>query len=113
MSGILQAMEWASDQGANVINMSLGAGQSDGTDPLSREVNAISNQKGVLFAIAAGNSGPGAKVSTPAAADKSLAVGAIDKAGIMAIFSSRGPRYKTWRSSRCRGSGRRYHCRTS
>jgi len=94
IGGIMQAMEWAADQGAKVINMSLGAGQSDGKDALSLEVDAISQQKGVLFAIAAGNAGTSQKVSTPAAADMSLAVGAIDKSSTLAWFSSRGPRYR-------------------
>lgn len=91
-STIIKAMEWAADQGARVINMSLGGPASDGTDPMSREVNAISGQKNVLFVIAAGNSGPTRKVSTPAAADASLAVGAVDKSPALASFSSRGPR---------------------
>ncbi|MDB5059081.1 MAG: putative secreted peptidase, partial [Chloroflexi bacterium] len=93
-SGIMQAMEWSADQGAKVINMSLGGGPTDGTDPMSRAVNAISEKKGVLFVIAAGNSGPRVKVSTPAAANQSLAVGAIDKERDLAAFSSRGPRLK-------------------
>jgi hypothetical protein len=93
-SGIMRAMEWAADQGARIENMSLGGGQSDGTDPLSREVNNITQKKNVLFVIAAGNAGPSRKVSTPAAADLSLAVGAVDKTPAMASFSSRGPRIK-------------------
>jgi len=94
MSGIIKAMEWAADQGAKIENMSLGGGASDGRDPLSQEVNAITAKKGVLFAIAAGNSGPKGKVSTPAAADLALSVGAVDKARALAYFSSRGPRVK-------------------
>jgi len=90
--GIIEAMEWAADQGAKVINMSLGGGPGDGSDPMSSAVNAISKAKGVLFAIAAGNSGPRNKVSTPAAADESIAVAAIDKSRNLAAFSSRGPR---------------------
>jgi hypothetical protein len=93
-SGIIQAMEWAADSGAKVINMSLGGGASDGLDPMSQAVNAITQKKGVLFAIAAGNSGPRLKVSTPAAADASIAVAAVDKARNLATFSSRGPRLK-------------------
>ncbi len=90
--GIIRAMEWAADQGAKVINMSLGGPQSDGTDVMSSAVNAISKTKGVLFVIAAGNAGPQNKVSTPAAADMSIAVAAIDKSRDLASFSSRGPR---------------------
>ena len=61
--GIIRAMEWAADQGASIINMSLGGGPSDGSDPMSSAVNAISTAKGALFVIAAGNSGPQSKVS--------------------------------------------------
>ena len=92
ISGIMKAMEWAADQGARIENMSLGGGPSNGKDTLSQEVNAITAKKKVLFVIAAGNSGPRGKVSTPAAADDSLAVGAIDKERQLASFSSRGPR---------------------
>jgi hypothetical protein len=91
-SGIMKAMDWAADQGARIVNMSLGGPPSDGTDPMSREVNSISEKKNVLFVIAAGNGGPARKVSTPAAADMSLAVGAVDKTAALAPFSSRGPR---------------------
>jgi subtilisin family serine protease len=92
IAGIMRAMEWAANQGARIENLSLGGGASDGTDPLSQEVNAITARKGVLFVIAAGNSGPRGKVSAPAAATSALAVGAIDKQRQLAPFSSQGPR---------------------
>jgi subtilisin family serine protease len=92
LSGIMRAMEWAADQGANIENLSLGGGASDGKDPLSQDVNNITARKNVLFVIAAGNAGPRGKVSTPAAADSALAVAAIDKQRVLAPFSSRGPR---------------------
>jgi subtilisin family serine protease len=92
IAGIMHAMEWAADQGARIENLSLGGGASDGTDPLSQDVTAITAKKGVLFVIAAGNSGPRGKVSTPAAATSALAVGAIDKQRQLAPFSSQGPR---------------------
>ncbi|WP_188194099.1 S8 family serine peptidase, partial [Nonomuraea sp. SYSU D8015] len=41
---------------------------------------------------AAGNSGPAGRVSTPGSADAALTVGAVDKQGRMADFSSPGPR---------------------
>lgn len=94
MSGIMRAMEWAADQGARIENLSLGGPASDGRDALSQEVNAITARKGVLFVIAAGNSGPRGRVSTPAAADSALAVAAVDKSRALAPFSSRGPRIR-------------------
>ncbi|MEV6235475.1 S8 family serine peptidase [Lentzea sp. NPDC051838] len=92
-SGIIAGMEWAASNGAQVINMSLGSdAPSDGTDPLSQAVNALTARTGALFVIAAGNSGktPG----SPAAADAALTVGAVDQADALADFSSRGPRLR-------------------
>ncbi|MBP2708540.1 S8 family serine peptidase [Microbispora sp. RL4-1S] len=96
-SWIIAGMEWAArDQKAKVISMSLGAGPTDGTDPLSQAVNRLSEETGALFTIAAGNSGPEDEtVSTPAVADSALAVAAVSVGGkgtALAAFSSRGPR---------------------
>ena len=92
-SAILEGMEWAAVSGAQVVNMSLGGGATDGTDPLSQAVNELTALYGTLYVIAAGNSGPGAyTVGAPAAADAALAVAAVDKNDEMADFSSRGPR---------------------
>ncbi|HLU46074.1 MAG TPA: S8 family serine peptidase [Natronosporangium sp.] len=92
-SAILEGMEWAAVSGARVVNMSLGGGATDGTDPLSQAVNELTAQYGTLYVIAAGNSGPSSyTVSSPAAADAALAVAAVDKNDEMADFSSRGPR---------------------
>jgi len=93
-SGIIAGMEWAAAQGAAVVNLSLGGGPSDGTDPLSEAVNRISKQSGVLFVIAAGNCfvpAPGT-VSTPAAADEALAVGNLQRDGQPNPSSCHGPR---------------------
>ncbi|ONI77718.1 hypothetical protein ALI144C_30155 [Actinosynnema sp. ALI-1.44] len=89
---ILDGMQWAADSGAKVVNMSLGGGPGDGTDPIETAVNRISTEKGTLFVIAAGNSGPRNKVSTPAAADAALAVASVDKQDKPSGFSSPGPR---------------------
>ncbi|MEV4630855.1 S8 family serine peptidase [Micromonospora sp. NPDC049523] len=88
-SQIIAGMEWAAAR-ADVINMSLGGTDpSDGTDPLSLAVDALSKQTGALFVIAAGNSG--GAISSPAAASTALTVGAVDDADELADFSSRGP----------------------
>lgn len=90
-SGILAGMEWAAGQGADVINLSLGGYDSPGIDPLEAEVNKLSAEKGVLFAIAAGNDGPHS-VGSPGSADAALTVGAVDDKDELADFSSTGPR---------------------
>ncbi|MFF9023727.1 S8 family peptidase [Streptomyces eurythermus] len=90
-SGILAGMEWAAGQGADVINLSLGGYDTPGIDPLEAEVNKLSAEKGVLFAIAAGNDGP-QSVGSPGSADAALTVGAVDDKDKLADFSSTGPR---------------------
>ena len=93
-SWLIAGMEWAArERKAKVISMSLGAGPSDGTDPLSQAVNELSAETGALFVIAAGNSGPDrSTVGAPGAADAALTVGAVDSSDHLADFSSRGPR---------------------
>ncbi|MES9523916.1 S8 family peptidase [Streptomyces capoamus] len=90
-SGILAGMEWAVSQGASVINLSLGGYDTPEVDPLEAEVNKLSAEKGVLFAIAAGNDGP-QSIGSPGSADAALTVGAVDKQDKLADFSSTGPR---------------------
>ncbi|ONI77719.1 hypothetical protein ALI144C_30160 [Actinosynnema sp. ALI-1.44] len=92
---ILDGMQWAADSGAKVVNMSLGGGPGDGTDPIETAVNRISAEKGTLFVIAAGNGGS-SKVSSPAAADAALAVGSVNKQDVRSPFSSQGPRSKDY-----------------
>ncbi|MCT9930767.1 S8 family peptidase [Planotetraspora sp. A-T 1434] len=91
-SEIIQGMEWATASGADVVNMSLGGGPTDGTDPLSVAVDNLTDQTGALFVIAAGNEGKEYSVGTPGAATSALTVGAVDGADALAGFSSRGPR---------------------
>ncbi|MFE9694056.1 S8 family serine peptidase [Micromonospora sp. NPDC005806] len=92
-SWVLAGMEWAArDQHAKIINMSLGAGPTDGTDPLSQAVNQLSAETGALFVIAAGNYGAPNTVASPGAADAALTVGAVDSSDQLADFSSQGPR---------------------
>ncbi|MFV5993846.1 S8 family peptidase [Streptomyces sp. NPDC056231] len=92
-SGILAGMEWAVAQGADIINLSLGGPDSPDIDPLEAAVNKLSADKGVLFAISAGNEGDGAgTVGSPGSADAALTVGAVDDNDKLAEFSSRGPR---------------------
>ncbi|WP_443034727.1 S8 family serine peptidase [Streptomyces sp. BE308] len=92
-SGILAGMEWAVAQGADIVNLSLGGGDTPEIDPLEAAVNKLSAEKGVLFAIAAGNEGDGAgTVGSPGSADAALTVGAVDDKNVLADFSSRGPR---------------------
>ncbi|MDG4786677.1 S8 family serine peptidase [Micromonospora sp. WMMD1102] len=91
-SWIIAGMEWAAEQGAAVVNLSLGGGPTDGTDPLSEAVDRITADTGTLFVVAAGNEGANYSVGTPGAARSALTVGAVDRDESLADFSSRGPR---------------------
>ncbi|MFE2022405.1 S8 family serine peptidase [Streptomyces sp. NPDC059499] len=91
-SGIVEGMEWAKAQGADVVSMSLGSqGGDDGNSPEAQAVNALSANGGPLFVIAAGNSSSPGSVSSPASAASALTVAAVDKADKRASFSSQGP----------------------
>ncbi|WP_327122002.1 S8 family serine peptidase [Streptomyces sp. NBC_01341] len=90
-SGIIAGMEWAVEQGATVVNMSLSGNDTPGLDPLEEAVNRLSDD--ALFVIAAGNAGPDAStIGSPGSADDALTVGAVDRTDALADFSSRGPR---------------------
>jgi subtilisin family serine protease len=93
-SWIIAGMEWAADNGAEVISMSLQGGMTDGNDPMAQAVNSITASKGVLFTIAAGNFGffGEQSVTTPGTANSALTVGAVSKSNVLADFSGRGPR---------------------
>jgi subtilisin family serine protease len=91
---VIDGMEWAVDQDADVVNMSLATPwPTDGTDPLSLAVDRLSESSGALFVVAAGNSGPFERsVGAPGAATRALTVGATTKDDAPAPLSSRGPR---------------------
>jgi subtilisin family serine protease len=91
-SWILDGMRWAAEQGAQVVNMSLGGGDTPEVDPLEQAVDDLTAQYGTLFVIAAGNSGSPGSVSSPSTAEAALSVGAVDRNDKIAPFSSKGPR---------------------
>lgn len=87
---VLAAMSWASRQSIQVLNLSLG-GPGSPTSPLAREVDALAAE-GILVCVAAGNGGPGSRtISSPGDARGALTIGAADKQGTLAFYSSRGP----------------------
>ena len=91
-SAILAGMSWAVEQGAKVVNISLGGGDGPDEDLLEQAVNRLTAQHGTLFVVAAGNSGPSdGTIDSPGSAAAALTVGAVDGDDRMADFSSRGP----------------------
>jgi hypothetical protein len=91
-SWVIDAMEWAATNGADIINLSLGSDPTDGTDPASQAVDALTEQTGALFVIASGNNFQDLHVLAPGAASSALTVGAVDRLDAIPFFSNRGPR---------------------
>jgi thermitase len=84
-SGVAQGIRWAADNGANVINLSLGGGASK---TIERAVN-YAWRKGAVLVCAAGNSGT-TQLNYPAAYVNCIAVAATDENDAKAWFSSHG-----------------------
>ncbi|MGB3946103.1 MAG: S8 family serine peptidase [Candidatus Saccharimonadales bacterium] len=97
-SSISAAVRYAADNGASVINMSLGGTTND---PTLAEAITYAHSKGVVVVAAAGNCGSGSEqgcdpsrpgaMSYPALNPDVIAVGATTSTGIRASFSSYGP----------------------
>jgi serine protease len=83
---IADAIRWAVDHGAKVLNLSLGGPGYSGV--MERAV-AYARSKGAVVVCAAGNSGQG-QVSYPAAYAGAVAVGAVGPDGQLAPYSSYG-----------------------
>ncbi|MGW0905632.1 S8 family peptidase [Streptomyces sp. NPDC002853] len=95
-SWIIAGMQWAVDEKADVVSMSLGnPARTDCTDPMSTATEELAqSSKDTLFVLAAGNTGPSLNsVSSPGCAPSVLTVGAVDRDDSTASFSSRGPAY--------------------
>ncbi|MDB9423794.1 S8 family serine peptidase [Microcystis aeruginosa CS-564/01] len=86
-SGVAQGIRYAVDNGADVINMSLGGGS---TDSAVQSALQYASSRGVIVVMAAGNEGA-AQPGYPASSATSwgLAVGAVDSSNQMASFSNR------------------------
>ncbi|MFJ3213701.1 S8 family serine peptidase [Streptomyces sp. CL12-4] len=92
-SWIIAGMQWAVDQKADVVSMSLGTPTpTDCTDPMSVAAEGLAESADTLFIVAAGNTGPALNtVSSPGCVPGVLTVGAVDRDDSTAQFSSRGP----------------------
>lgn len=87
---IAAGIDWAVEQGADVISMSLGSPAADARirDAIKRAVD-----KGVIVVAAAGNDGPReGTVGYPGGFPECICVAAVNDKGAVANFSSRGPR---------------------
>jgi type VII secretion-associated serine protease mycosin len=90
-TALAQGIRWAADQGADVINLSLGD-DSESAHPEAGEDAAVQYalSKGSVVVASAGNGGEkGDHVSYPAAYPGVIAVTAVDRWGTHASFSTR------------------------
>ena len=93
---IIAGMDWAVEQGCQVISMSLGAATSLGTQPSEdyEQIGQVCLDSGVLVVAAAGNESERPRlispVGSPANASTILAVGAVDNRLRVARFSCGG-----------------------
>ena len=88
VDNINAGIKWAIDQGADVINMSLGIRQTGGGLPHQAVVD-YAKQKGVTIVAASGNDGR-EQLYYPGALPHAIAVGAVDEAGDITPFSTYG-----------------------
>lgn len=91
-------LEWLEAQGVDLISTSVGffyeytPDKFDGESTAASKATRVAVDHGVHVVAAAGNAGPSRHtVGAPADVDGVLAVGAVDKSGMLASFSSRGP----------------------
>lgn len=85
-ANIADAIRWAADHGARVLNLSLGGGAR--SEVVASAVR-YARKKGAVVVCAAGNTGRG-QVEYPAAYDDALAVGAVGPTGALAPYSAWG-----------------------
>ncbi len=91
VTAIISGIDFGVANGADVENISLGSTGGDGTSAVAQECNWAVDQ-GVVVVCAAGDNGPDCyTICTPGDATKVITVGACDKFGALASFSSRGP----------------------
>jgi subtilisin family serine protease len=99
LSWLIEGMEWAAAQGADIANVSLGALPGDGDDPTAQALDTLSEETGTLFVVAAGNMGPDfASIGTPGVAASALTVGAAGPDGLAPYFSGQGPAPGSYRA---------------
>jgi subtilisin family serine protease len=101
-SDIAQAIEFAVDEGADVISISLGGTWTDSAfiDPSVLACQQAVTE-GVVVAVAAGNAGPAAStMNSPGITEEVITVGSSSGSAGIVAFSSRGPVHRTITSPR-------------
>ncbi|MFJ9661031.1 type VII secretion-associated serine protease mycosin [Streptomyces griseoflavus] len=90
-NALAEGIRWAADNGADIINLSLGDDSASAhPEPGEDEAIQYALRKGVVVVASAGNGGEkGDRISYPAAYPGVIAVTAVDRYGTRAPFSTR------------------------
>jgi subtilisin family serine protease len=92
MHHVIDGCERLKQLGVQILNLSVATDfPTDGTDPMSREVNYLA-ENGIIVVTAAGNKGPNYQtIGAPGAAEQALTVGKSNDRDQVSWDSSRGP----------------------
>jgi subtilisin family serine protease len=92
MYQVIDACECLRELGVQILNLSVATNSpTDGTDPVSREVNYLV-ENGIAVVTAAGNKGPNFQsIGAPGAAELAITVGKTNERDQVSWDSSRGP----------------------
>ncbi len=91
-SDVIAGIEWCVQNGADVINMSLGGGTYTAACD-NAPVAAAGNQAalaGVVVVAASGNDGRSDRISAPGCGSKIISVGAVSKTDVIGAYSNGG-----------------------
>jgi subtilisin family serine protease len=83
---VLRALDWSVQRGARIVNLSF----SGGRDPVIERAVAAVARRNVILVAAAGNGGPKAPPSYPAAYPDVIAVTAVDSAQRLYTYANHG-----------------------
>lgn len=87
-TAIGQAITWASEHGIRIVSISSG---HDSTDLVLQQAISKARSKGMIIVAAAGNKPKASAVQYPAAYEGVVAVGGVDKNGVLSKASVTGP----------------------
>jgi subtilisin family serine protease len=101
-SWVIAGMEWAVEQDADIVNLSLGGRAGDSDDPVVQALDKLSTGSGTLFVVAAGNDGwvgwDPYTIDSPGTAASALTVGAVTADDRLARISGEGPARGSYRT---------------
>ena len=79
-SSVLAGLEYAEEQGVDIINLSMSAVKNTENSVIAGKIEELAD-KGVIVVAAAGNAGKDAKWYIPGSVTKAFVVGAVDESG--------------------------------